>query len=437
MPRLRNPRRLRLIMPFAVVLVLVALTVIVHVVQQPDPTDASFLSPTSTAGDGARRLADDLTRDGVRIDVRSTSPEAIEAVGDGDAVTLLVTTPELVNPYYLERLALLPPRVRVVMVAPGSDAVYAAGLDVVVTGPRWTAAAPQPGCTEDFAQAGPAATLRWRYDTGDFRTEPVRCYSDSVVEVKNLTMVGAADPFRNDRADEYGNRALAVSLLSRYGRLIWLDLHEREKAPPEPTAPTAEPDPAEPTPDPDSTEPWDDDPSNDDGEPAPVTEDPSGQPGEQSNDGGGVAGSPLAQAFPPAVWATLALLLLAGIALALASARRLGTPVAEPLPVQVRAAETVRGLGGLYRRARARGTSLATVQAAARTRLMVHFGMPADSTVDEVAHRVAAQTGLQENEVRHLLGGGVEDSDEELARAASDVQRLVRTVISNERGDLT
>jgi hypothetical protein len=128
------------------------------------------------------------------------------------------------------------------------------------------------------------------------------------------------------------------------------------------------------------------------------------------------------------VWATVLLLLLAGIALAAASARRLGAPVVEPLPVQVRAAETVRGLGGLYRRARARDTSLATVQAAAVRRLAEHFAMPADSAVADVADRVAHETGQPADEVRAVLGGAAEMTDRELARAATAVQNLVRDV---------
>jgi hypothetical protein len=258
-----------------------------------------------------------------------------------------------------------------------------------------------------------------------------------------MTLVGAADPFRNDRAGEHGNQALAVGLLARAPRVIWLDLHEREPAP----EPTAAPD------DPYATDaPGADDGGSGDepGEGSPE-DDPAGDPegtdqggdegGNQGADQGGadaqgggnaVTDSPLARAFPPAVWATLALLVLAAITLAAASARRLGAPVAEPLPVRVRAAETVRGLGGLYRRARARGSSLATLQTAARVRLAEHFGLPGDTPVDEVAGRVAAYTGQPVTEVRHVLGGGVEDSDEELARAATTVQNLVRYVTGQQ-----
>jgi hypothetical protein len=139
--------------------------------------------------------------------------------------------------------------------------------------------------------------------------------------------------------------------------------------------------------------------------------------------------------FPPAFWATVLVLILALIALAAASARRLGTPVAEPLPTRVRAAETVRGLGGLYRRARARDASLGTLQAAAVRRLAIHFGLPPDSGVDDVAGHVAAVIGQTVHEVRALLGGGVEDTDEDLAAKAAAVQNLVRYVTGQQAND--
>ncbi|AGZ39997.1 DUF4350 domain-containing protein [Actinoplanes friuliensis] len=431
---MKSRRWMRFALPFVVVAGLATLTGIVHAVEQSDPTDASFLSPTSDEGEGARRLADSLARDGVDIDVRSSTADALTAAGAGGPATVFVTTPGLVNPSYLDQFQSLPPEVRVVLVAPGAEQVRRAGLTIPVGGPRWTAAAPQPGCSTDYATAaGPAAALRLAYDPGGYRA--VRCYQDGLVEIQTprarMTLIGASDPFRNDRADEHGNHTLAVGLLGRAPRVIWLDLHERESDP----APTATPPPA-PTRDDQSGTDESEPREGEEDEAGEPTDGPSGEPedGQAAENGGGnaVTGSPLAQAFPPAVWATLALLALAALALAAASARRLGAPVAEPLPVRVRAAETVRGLGGLYRRAGARSTSLATVQNAARLRLTEHFGMPPDSPVDEVAERVAAVTRQPVAEVRHVLGAGVEDSDEELARAATTVQNLVRYVTGQQ-----
>jgi hypothetical protein len=434
---MKSRRRLRFALPFAVVAGLATMTGVAHVVQQPDPTDASFLSPTSDAGDGARQLAAGLAAEGVQVTVRRHSTEALADAEAGGPVTIFITTPSLVHPSYLDRLASLPAQVRVVLVAPDQDELISAGLDVPVLGPRWTAGAPHPGCSADFATAaGPAAVQRRRYDVAAY--EAVRCYGDGLVEFRasraSMTLVGASDAFRNDRADEHGNRVLARGLLARTPAVIWLDLHEREPAPDDGTGTPAEEDPGQ-DPAGDSAAGSGDGDGQRDPQPEPAGDPQDGDQGEgDSAQGGGnpVTDSPLARAFPPAVWATLALLVLAALALAAASARRLGAPVAEPLPVRVRAAETVRGLGGLYRRAGARSTSLATLQTAARLRLAEHYGLRADVPADEVAERVAATVGQPVTEVRHILSGGVEDSDEELARAATTVQNLVRYVTGQQ-----
>ncbi|WP_346198523.1 DUF4350 domain-containing protein, partial [Couchioplanes caeruleus] len=267
---MKNLRRLRLILPFAVVLGLATLTGIAHAVQQSDPTDASFLSPTSQEGDGAKLLADRLTRLGVTVDVRTRSDEALSAVATGGATTLFVTTPELVHPAYLRTFAALPSQVRIVLVAPGPNELNDARLGVVARGPRWTAAAPPPGCAVEPAVAGgPAAALRWQYEATQL--SPLSCYDGGLVELEPhgfgpVTLIGAADPFRNDRAGEHGNGRLASGLLSRAPRVVWLDLHERESAP----APSA---PAPGTGTPDRT-----------GEPGDSGEDGSGPGGGRSDD---------------------------------------------------------------------------------------------------------------------------------------------------------
>lgn len=426
-------RWLRAVLPLAVVLALIALTIAAHVEQQPDPTDKSFLSPVSAAGDGGERLAARLTAAGVPVDRRTGTLKALAAAATGAPATVLITTPGLVYPSYLIRLRDLPDGSRVVLVAPDRRAVSGTGLDADPTGPRWTAAAPAAGCSAPWA-AGPAAVTRWRYRS-PATPAATRCYDGGVLETTvggvSITLVGAVDAFRNDRAGEHDNQALAAGLLTRNPRVVWLDLHKHEEPP---ATSGSEPD-GGPT-DPATTEPaGDTDDSGSDGQSGSGNGQSTSPGGADGNDGGSDTGgdSPLGvgalgQAFPAAVWATALLILLAGLALAAASARRLGAPVAEPLPVHVRAAETVRGLGGLYRRARARDTSLATVQAAAVGRLAGHFGMPPGSPMADVAAQVAAATGQPVEDVRAVLGGAAEKTDRGLARSAATVQSLVRYV---------
>jgi hypothetical protein len=400
-----NPRILRLAVPVGVVIALVAVTLTAHLIQQTDHTDAAFLSPTSRAGIGAATLADRLTRRGVVIDRRTDTPAALRAASSGD-VTLFIPAPDLVWPNYLGRLPGLPPSTHVVLVAPGPAQIGQTGLAVTTAGHRWAAAAPDPGCDQPWA-TGPAAARRWAYVAlagGRFS-----CYDGGVVEAAGLgasvTFVGASDAFRNDRLDEHANAAFATGLLARSGKVVWLDLHKKERPPPGPN------------PDPDA-------------DPLPTTQGPVSGPGEPADpddpppDDNQASGPTIFDAFPPALWASLTLLAVAAIALAAASARRVGAPVAEPLPVRVRAAETVRGLGGLYRRAGADDASLATIQAAARRRLAEHFGLPPDSTAADLA---AYLPGIPPEQVERLLG----DPQQDLATTAEAVQNLVRHVKGN------
>jgi hypothetical protein len=398
--RRRSRRWIRAVLPLAVVLGLTAFTVIAHVVQQPDPTDKDFLSPVSGAGIGSATLAARLTAKGVTVDRETGTLAAFAAVAEGPS-TLFVPAPSLVYPDYLDLLRSVPAGTRVVILAPRAAALGDAGLDVTVAGPRWTAAVVPSGCG-----GGPAAVLRWRY-----RAPGRSCYRGGVLELpangSTVTLVGASDPFRNDRLAEHANDALAVGLLSRTPRVVWLDLHARERPPDEPLPPQAETAPQHATPTP--------------GGRSPTAHAPPGDDGDRGGgDQNGASPPPEKSLFPPAVWATLALLALAAIALAAAHARRLGAPVAEPLPVRVRAAETVRGLASLYRRARADETSLATVQAAARRRLAAYF----DCAPDQIAARAAAVTGQPADRIDRLLTG----TDGDVASTAAAVQDLVRYI---------
>src|SRR4051812_16916519 len=393
-------RALRLAVPIGVVVALIAVTLTAHVIQQPDPTDPAFLSPVSRADVGAAALADRLTRRGVAIDRRTTTPAALRAVAAASgAVTLLIPAPALVWPGYLRQLPGLPPSIRVVLVAAGPAQVGYTSRGVAGAGGRWTAAAPPPGCAEPWA-AGPAAVRRWRYVP--VSVARLDCYAGGVVESArggaSVTFVGATDPFRNDRLDEHANAAVVTGLLARSRLVVWLDLHERERPPPGPDRdPNADPRPTTAGPVSGPDDPGD-----------PQQAEPPSQPS-------------VLDAFPPTLWAALGLLGIAAIALAAASGRRIGAPVAEPLPVRVRAAETVRGRGGLYRRARADDASLAIIQAGARRRLAEHFGLPPDSAAQQIAPYLP---GIPPKQVERLLG----DPDQDLATTAEAVQNLVRHV---------
>jgi hypothetical protein len=417
---------LKAAIPPAAALAVVATTLITHAVEQPDPGESTYLSPVARTGDGAAAVADRLTQRGIQVDRVTSTPEALAAATTAGDATIFIPAPEFVRPEYLDDFLIVPKSMRVVLVTPNRGVLSKLEADLPQAGPRWTAAAPGPGCDEPFA-TGRAAVLRWQY--APTQGEVLRCYDGGVVEVDRggptITVVGAPDPFRNDRQDEWSNADVATGLLGRGSRVVWLDLHEREPEPPS--------DPVRDQPD-DEGDPGQVDSGDDTGGGRPDEQDGNG-PNQDS--GGSARQQPEEQsifdAFPPAFWASVLLLILAMVAFAAASARRLGAPVSEPLPARVRAAETVRGLGGLYRRSATRDASLATVQAAALRRLAGHFDLPLD--LDAVSSRVAAQLNLPADEVRTLLGTGVDDTDEDFAARATAVQRLVRTVIGDKEGE--
>ena len=127
-------------------------------------------------------------------------------------------------------------------------------------------------------------------------------------------------------------------------------------------------------------------------------------------------GIPLFDAFPVQLWAVLVVLLIGAVLLALAQARRLGPPVAEPLPVLVPAAEAVTGRGRLYDRINAREASLAALRASAIARMArvldpLAAAAPereltrAGPAADRFVARVAARSGVPAEVVETVLYG--------------------------------
>ncbi|OLB75354.1 MAG: hypothetical protein AUI14_21210 [Actinobacteria bacterium 13_2_20CM_2_71_6] len=230
----RSRRWLRLVIPFAVVLALLIGTGIVHMMQEPDVTDPAFLSPTSSAPIGAQRLASQLTGQGVTIDRVTKTSDALVKAYQGE-VTLFVPAPSLVHAYYLRMLKLLPSSTRVVLVQPSPLTLTQGRIPVSGGGSRWATKAVVPNCgLPEAAKAGIAGVYHSFYgDAGG--EETARCYGGALLGLRyadaEVLLVGATDPFRNDRIGEYGNAALATGLLAAHRRVIWLDLHRNEPAP--------------------------------------------------------------------------------------------------------------------------------------------------------------------------------------------------------------
>jgi hypothetical protein len=102
--------------------------------------------------------------------------------------------------------------------------------------------------------------------------------------------------------------------------------------------------------------------------------------------------------------------------------RRLGPILSERLPVRVRAAETVEGHGRLYYRLSARDRAAEALRAGARRRLSRAYGHADDALALSAA--VAARTGRESAQLRHILDGPAPATDDDLVGLASELDRI-------------
>ena len=185
---------------------------------------------------------------------------------------------------------------------------------------------------------------------------------------RTVTLLGSGVPLTNAALAQRGNAALALNLLRGSPRIVWLV--------PSPPAVTAA--------------------------------------GQKS----------LFQEIPgPAYLVTVQLFVAAGLA-ALWRTRRLGPLVAEPLPVVVRASETVEGHGRLYRSRRSRGRAAEVLRDAARHRITGRLALPAGADAGAVCAAVAALTGREPGAVQAILYGPAPRDDAALVALGRDIDAL-------------
>jgi hypothetical protein len=407
--RPRRWRWLRLVIPFAVVTLLWILTAVAHIYEEPDLSDAGTLAPTGTGRHGSSQLAERLRANRVQIERVTSSAAALTAANMGDA-TVFLPAPDYLDPLFVLQLTRSSRTHRIVLVRPGDWARRTATVPAGLFSSRFATATADPACDTDYARrAGPAAVRRDVYDAAGPTT---RCYDGSLIGFQatghEVLFVGATDPFRNDRIEESGNAALATGLLSEFGRVIWVDVHRLE---PIPTPSGRLPDLELPTP-------------------------PPYERGDRDRTNTGIT---LIDAFPVQLWAVLVVLLIGAALLALAKARRLGPPVAEPLPVLVPAAEAVTGRGRLYERINAREASLSALRASAIARIARVLDplaiaperelTSAGPAADRFVARVAARSGVAADVVETVLYGQTPDDDTSLLAAVAGLDRLVSAVI--------
>jgi len=421
-----TPKRrwFRVLTPLVVALALITGTVVLHSLAEPDSGEAHYLSPQPSVHQptSGEQLADLLRAKGITIKRESRSSDALLSTWalKGQA-TLFIPTPEYVHPDYLWMLRRSPTSTRVVLVEPNAKQVREAVPVLGVGNTRWATRVASPGTGCALTSAGPADVVRTQYGaTKQAEVAPKVCYDNGLVAIDFLSvefvLAGSADPFRSDRLSEHDNATLAVDLLSTKPTVVWLDLHATEPKPK--TYSEENPGLGQPLP---SLQPGN--------ERARPDASPRPEPSLSDLPDRGVALPPDEEPespFPQWLLPLALMLLLAFIAMAFARGRRLGAPVTEPLPIDVRGAETAIGRAKLYRRAKARGAALETLRQEARRRLAEALKTRTDR--ESLLDALAARTGHPRDWLTIVLFGPEPQDDSELEIRTTELLRLVQQV---------
>jgi hypothetical protein len=126
---------------------------------------------------------------------------------------------------------------------------------------------------------------------------------------------------------------------------------------------------------------------------------------------------------PRLLWATLQLFIAVAVFAAWRS-RRLGRPVVEPLPVVVRATETIEGSARLMQAGNARGVAARSLRTASLGRLRQALRLGADDDPASTVALVAERTRTPAEAVADVLYGGEPSDDMELVGLAQQLPRL-------------
>jgi hypothetical protein len=378
-------RRWRLPLALAAV---IGVGAIVIALLQPSPAVTGYLDPSGTGTTGAHAIADILAGRGDTV-TRAATPAAAESAvsaarGPGQrGVTLVVTSPGLLSARDLGGLARV--RADLVLIGPDRAALAALAPRVGLVGPAPVLTL-APGCGLSAARlagtadlGGAQLNLPQQATPGRHRAVAALCYPTggypSLVRYtaagRVITVLGSGNALTNGSLAHLGNAALALNLLGSHTRIVWL-------------VPSAGPGAGLPA---------------------------SGQK------------SVLSLIPLPAYLVTIQLG-VAALLTALWRARRLGPLVPEPLPVVVRASETVEGHAGLYRSRRARGRAAAALRAAMLARTLPALGLSPDAQPGEVVAAFSARSGSGHARIEAMLFGPAPGDDAALVALADDLDAL-------------
>ena len=344
------------------------------------PAGNSYLDPGSTGGNGSHALADVLTGLGRQVTTVTSTASAVAAASAG--TTLVITSPGDLSRPDLAALAEAP--ASVLLVEPDREALTAFGSGLRIALQGVPVASTPAACPLDAAvlagtadMGGTTLTVPGRLARGIQQCYPVGGHPSLVrltLRGRGVTILGTGAPLTNRALASQGNAALAIDLLPSH-RIVWL-------VPPVAAVTAARP-----------------------------------------------ARPKSFYSLVPLGAYLVAIQLAVALLLAVAwRARRLGPLVAEPLPVVVRAAETVEGHARLYQSRRARARAAGALRQGVISRLSPLAGLPVTASRDAVVAALAPRSALTQARVAGLLYGPAPASDRALVELARDLDTFEREV---------
>lgn len=334
---------------------------------------AGPLDPDNPAPDGARALVRVLAEQGVEVEVVRTAGQLEEALPSGPeraASTVVITQTEFLGQATIDRTLAAVDPAGLIVVDPAKEASERFGFG-----------APVPAEAADPIAAGCPRFSGLRIEVEHAASYPTSqgCFGTGPGHVLGsgdggAQVLGAGALLSNEAITRQDNAAVALRLLGQRERLAWY---------------------------------------------VPSLADlPAGD------------GVTLRRFLPPWIVPGLILGGVAFLALALWRGRRLGALVTEPLPVAVRAIETTRARGRLYRDAADRAHAADILTRAAASRLAVAAHLPRDADPAALRREVARRTGRPEAQVAALLAPPPPTTDHDLIALADGLAALEKEVLS-------
>lgn len=377
--RLPSKRLLWWLVPILVILVVAA------VLGLRNPRSETPLSPHNAEPNGSRAMAQVLGQQGVTV----RTPESADALAKeriGSGTSVVVTRADLLaKAKWTSFLNETAGADRIVLIEPGSTALDALGFPADVrhgTFPADTAA----GCDESLAHGLTLKSSGERYAVTAGESAFTTCFrpqggfdaggdragmllvAKAEADRPEVVVIGTDSVVRNDGVLEADHAALGLRALGQSDRLVWWNVGQ-----------------------------WDVDHAN-----APPPRWPD-------------------WLTPMWIVAVLAVVLLI-----LARGRRLGKLVTEPLPVIVRADETTRARGQLYRRAGDLERASLVLRSATRRRLASYLRVQPDDRTLVPAVAVAGHRDTAE--VERLLLGPTPTTEAELSTLAQHLHDLEKEI---------